>query len=61
MYLAYSALQSQAETPAAHSSSANHELQLRYQAYQTACSKYSSYIAEIQKYFPGWRPSPPVR
>ena len=32
------------------------ELVLRYQAYQTACNKYSSEIAAIQKYIPGWLP-----
>ena len=29
---------------------------LRYQAYQTACDKYSSEIVAIQKYIPGWLP-----
>jgi hypothetical protein len=38
----------------------NSELMLRYQAYQTACNNYSREIASIQKYLPGWMPSPPT-
>ena len=34
----------------------NADLLLRYQAYQTACDKYSREIAAIQKYIPGWLP-----
>jgi hypothetical protein len=34
----------------------NAELLLRYEAYQTACDKYSQEIAAIQKYIPGWLP-----
>jgi hypothetical protein len=60
MYLAYSALNQQAETTNQHPYVPDTELQLRYQAYQNACSKYSSHIAEIRKYFPNWRPSPPA-
>jgi hypothetical protein len=60
MYLAYSALNQQTELNNANLSSAENELQLRYQAYQTICSKYNNHIAEIRKYFPGWRPSPPA-
>jgi hypothetical protein len=56
MYLAYSALNQQAETNGNHPAQINNEILLRYQAYLTACSKYSSHIAEIQKYFPGWIP-----
>jgi len=58
MYLAHSALRARAEENHIDPSSQT-ELQLRCQAYQTACSKYSHYIAEIQKYFPGWQPAPP--
>ncbi len=55
MYLAYSALRPCAE-PDGNQPETNPELLLRYQAYLNACSKYSTYIAEIQKYFPGWQP-----
>ena len=56
MYLAYSALNQQAETTSQHHYQPNNELQLRYQAYQETCNKYHGHIAEIQKYFPGWVP-----
>ncbi len=59
MYLAYSALSSADDRNQPRQTIAENELQLRYQAYQNACSKYSSHIAEIQKYFPNWRPNPP--
>jgi hypothetical protein len=57
MYLAYSALQTAGnnnddQTPTL---TPNEQL-LRYKAYQQTCTKYSHYIAEIQKYFPGWMP-----
>lgn len=39
-----------------HGSSPGNEITLRYQAYQTACRKYSLEIAAIQKYLPGWMP-----
>lgn len=55
MYLAYSALRPCAGPEGNHPET-NPELLLRYQAYLNACSKYSAYIAEIQKYFPGWQP-----
>jgi hypothetical protein len=69
MYIAYSALRSsagpeisapgvRAETNAVNPDEA--ELQLRYHAYLDACSKHRSHIAEIQKYFPDWMPSPPM-
>jgi len=58
MYLAYSALQSLAQQPKAEKpENLTSELALRYQAYQTACSKYHSEIAAIQKYLPGWIPA----
>lgn len=55
MHIAYSALnnshqqQNQALQPET-------ELQLRYQAYQTVCNKYSREIIAIQKRLPGWMP-----
>ena len=55
MYLAYSALRSPSEDQNTPHEPLN-QLQLRYQAYQTICNKYSSHIVEIQKYFPGWWP-----
>jgi len=57
MYIAYSALQTvtqQTEAPKAET--LNHELQLRYQAFKTTCSKYHREIAAIQQYLPGWSP-----
>ena len=56
MYLAYSALNQQAEANGNYPAQINNELLLRYQAYLDTCSKYSACIAEIQKYFPGWVP-----
>jgi len=32
----------------------------RHLAYQTVCAKYRTEIKAIQKYFPGWVPTPPV-
>jgi len=55
MHIAYSALndsrQQQNQAP-----QTENELQLRYLAYQTVCSKYSREIAAIQKHLPGWMP-----
>ena len=56
MYLAYSALNQQAEPTNQHQCAPENEIRIRYQAYQATCNKYSSHIAEIQKYFPGWKP-----
>ena len=55
MYLIYSALREPSEPHGNHPDS-NPEILLRYQAYLNACSKHSTCIAEIQKYFPGWQP-----
>jgi len=61
MYIAYSALQSapangeQLPKPD-NTQNNNHELQLRYQAYQATCSKYRREIAAIQQYLPNWQP-----
>jgi hypothetical protein len=55
MYLAYSALRLPAEPNGNHPDQET-EILLRYRAYLNVCSKYSHYIAEIQKYFPGWVP-----
>jgi hypothetical protein len=60
MHLAYSAI----STINTNAQLSNHlqqdqpdnELMLRYQAYQTACNKYSREIAAIQQYLPGWAP-----
>jgi hypothetical protein len=60
MYIAYSALQtiSQQHEPNTTENNLNHnELLLRYQAYQSICSKYTREIAAIQKYLPGWQPA----
>ena len=53
MYLAYSAFRTTAEPNGNHPET-KPELLSRYQAYLNACSKYSTHIAEIQKYFPNW-------
>ena len=58
MYIAYSALQTLAQQPKTENpENLSSDLLLRYQAYQTACSKYHREIADIQKYLPGWMPS----
>jgi hypothetical protein len=60
MHLAYSAINTisngQPSSVGDDQHQNNNELMLRYQAYQTACNKYSSEIAAIQKYIPGWLP-----
>ena len=65
MYIAYSVLRGQpagaaqlAETE--QTGTAKPELQLRYQAYRDICNKYRYEIAAIQKYLPGWHPTPPA-
>jgi hypothetical protein len=59
MYIAYSALQTIAQPAETQTNENNftNELTLRYQAYQTICSKYTREIAAIQKYLPGWQPA----
>jgi hypothetical protein len=61
MYLAYSALQSPAETTGKNPNHHETEMQLRYQAYHAVCNKYNHHIAAIQQYFPNWVPRPPAR
>jgi len=61
MYIAYSALQNplpggQQQTDHAQAETTGTEIQLRYQAYQTICSKYRREIAAIQQHIPGWQP-----
>ncbi|MGZ3871547.1 MAG: hypothetical protein ACXVJD_01445 [Mucilaginibacter sp.] len=57
MHLAYSAISPiSAMQPQITTTEPAGERQLRYQAYQTACNKYSREIAAIQKYIPGWVP-----
>lgn len=57
MHLAHSALaiitKTQISVP---QNQANHDLAVRYQAYQASCDKFSREIAAIQKYIPGWMP-----
>ena len=57
MYLAHSALKPCIKNmdDDTHDETQN-EVQLRYQAYLSACTKHSNLIADIQKYFPGWLP-----
>lgn len=58
MYLAHSAINlvKKNETSVTRQHQADHELAIRYQAYQTTCDKFSREIAAIQKYIPGWAP-----
>ena len=60
MYIAYSAVTDinnlSHQTPNNQLASHENEIQLRYQAYQYTCNKFSNEIAEIQKYIPGWLP-----
>lgn len=56
MYLAYSALNHQTEQSTQQLYFPDNEVRIRYQAYQETCNKYSTHIAEIQKYFPNWSP-----
>ena len=59
MHLAYSALRTNKNANQSLQATKT-ELALRYQAYLSVCHKYSSHIAAIQKYIPGWMPSPPT-
>jgi hypothetical protein len=60
MHLAYSAINTtdnyQYQSSVMNNDQPDNELMLRYQAYQTACNKYSREIAAIQQYLPGWAP-----
>ena len=60
MHLAYSAISTlttnQYPSTGLSQQQPKNEMLLRYQAYQTACNKYSHEIAAIQKYMPGWMP-----
>jgi hypothetical protein len=51
MHLIYSALRS-TDNP----SEKKCEIQLRYQAYLSACDKRKNHIKEIRRYFPDWMP-----
>ena len=57
MHIAYSALHPVTQTSHPNETATpQHELLLRYQAYQTICAKYNREIAAIQQYLPGWQP-----
>lgn len=60
MHLAYSAIDINTTNTVQKNNTqqraANHELTIRYQAYQAACNKFSREITAIQKYLPGWTP-----
>ena len=61
MHLAYSAISTNYNQPSGNLlNEPESEIQLRYNAYQTTCDKFSREIAAIQKYIPGWMPSPPT-
>jgi hypothetical protein len=54
MHIAYSALHDSDEKSREHKD--QHTTRLRYRAYKQACEKHQEYIAQIQKYLPGWFP-----
>lgn len=54
MYIAYSALNDDHNKD--HQTIDDPTTLLRYRAYQQACKKHQAYIAQIQKYIPGWFP-----
>ena len=58
MYLAYSAMSAINNQPQSMEAEEhiNHEIALRYKAYQATCNKFSREIAAIQQYMPGWMP-----
>jgi len=56
MHLAYSAVSASTNDQQNNRHDTDHELVLRYEAYQAACDKYRHEIASIQKYLPGWMP-----
>ena len=53
MYIAYSALNDDKNS---HQNFDDPTTQLRYRAYKQVCKKHQEYIAQIQKYIPGWYP-----
>ncbi len=53
MHIAYSALNDDSNS---HQKFDDPITRLRYRAYQQACKKHQEYIAQIQKYIPGWYP-----
>jgi hypothetical protein len=54
MHLAHSALRTNSQNGKTELN--DKELQQRLDAYNTACQKYRTEIAAIQKYLPGWMP-----
>jgi hypothetical protein len=58
MYLIYSALNEQTNNDRddCPPPTEQNERLLRYQAYLETCARYSHYITEVQRYFPGWVP-----
>jgi hypothetical protein len=56
MHIAYSAISTSNDNKQSKMGGPVDEQLLRYQAYKTACNKYSKEIAAIQKYLPGWAP-----
>ncbi|GAB2983932.1 hypothetical protein GCM10027049_21770 [Mucilaginibacter puniceus] len=54
MYIVYSALNKDIDK--SRQSTDDSTTQLRYLAYKQACKKHQAYIAQIQKYIPGWYP-----
>ena len=62
MHLAYSAVStiSNNQPTGTQLNGPENEIQLRYNAYRATCDKFGREIAAIQKYIPGWVPSPPT-
>jgi len=56
MHLAYSALDISENKQQGKQEQPGNDRVLRFRAYQTTCNKFSSEIAEIQKFIPGWMP-----
>ena len=54
MHIAYSALNN--DDNKSRENVDDPTTQLRYRAYRQACKKHRAYIAQIQKYIPGWYP-----
>jgi hypothetical protein len=58
MHIAYSALQNTIQQPApGNSLLPDDQFSIRFKAYLAVCNKYSTEIAAIQKYLPGWMPA----
>ncbi len=57
MHLAHSALQNTIRQTSPVNTPEVEHLNIRFEAYQAVCNKYSKEIVAIQKYIPGWVPA----